>query len=338
VTATGAEAMADGRRVLITGMGGPAGIAVLKGIADDSVLVYSADIDPFAAGLYLVPPERRVMLPRGDSPRFVGAVIDVCREHAIDVLVPTVDSELLPVAEARGEFERAGVSLVNPSAETLRICLDKWALHRRCEGAVRVPASVLADADFDPAAIELPVIVKPRSGSGSRGIRLITERGDLERLPRDATQLVQEHLPGPEHSLDVLARRDGRVLAVVPRERLKVDSGIAVTARVTRDEALESFGRTVAERVGLTGVGNVQVKQAAGGEPALLEVNPRFPGSMPLTIAAGVNMPALAVRDALGEPMPDDPIEFRPLAMVRLLEDRFLDFAEIAYLQERADA
>lgn len=329
--------MADRRRVLITGMGGPAGIAVLRGIAEDPFDVYSADIDPFAAGVYLVPPERRIMLPRGDSPRFVDALLDVCRKHAIDVLVPTVDSELVPVAEARAAFEAADVALVNPSADTLRMCLDKWALHQRCDGVVRLPASAITNGEFDSAAVALPVIVKPRWGSGSRGIRLISDLEELERVPRDGMQLVQEFLPGPEHSLDVLARRDGRVLAVVPRERLKVDSGIAVTARVTRDAALESFGRKVAERIGLVGVANVQVKQTAAGEPALLEVNPRFPGSMPLTIAAGVNMPALAVREALGEPMPDDPIEFRPLAMVRLLEDRFLDFGEIAALQARVD-
>jgi carbamoyl-phosphate synthase large subunit len=330
--------MAERPRVLITGMGGPAGIAVLRGIGDHRFDVYSADIDPFAAGLYLVPRERRVMLPRGDNPRFVSTVMGVCRDHAIDVLVPTVDSELLPVAEARAEFEAAGVSLVNASAQTLRLCLDKWALHRHCEGTVRLPTTAVLDGAFDPDAVQLPVIVKPRSGSGSSGIRLITQGSELEHLPRDATLLLQEHLPGPEHSLDVLARRDGRVLAVVPRERLKVDSGIAVTARVTRDQTLESFGRAVAEHIGLTGVGNVQVKQTAAGQPALLEVNPRFPGSMPLTIAAGVNMPALVVREALGEPIPDDQIDFRPLAMVRLLEDRFLDFSEIAALQERVDA
>ena len=48
--------MADRKRVLITGMGGPAGISVLRGIADEPLDVYSADIDPFAAGLYLVAP------------------------------------------------------------------------------------------------------------------------------------------------------------------------------------------------------------------------------------------------------------------------------------------
>ena len=114
------------------------------------------------------------MLPRGDSPRFVEAVMEVCRRHAIDVLVPTVDSELLPVAQARAEFEAAGVALVNPSADTLRMCLDKWALHQRCDGVVRVPASAVVNGDFDPASSALPVIVKPRSGSGSRGIRLIS--------------------------------------------------------------------------------------------------------------------------------------------------------------------
>ena len=52
---------------------------------------------------------------------------------------------------------------------------------------------------------------------------------------------MQEHLPGPEYSLDVLARADGHVAAVVPRERLKVDSGIAVTGRTLHDEALETL-------------------------------------------------------------------------------------------------
>ena len=124
---------------------------------------------------------------------------------------------------------------------------------------------------------------------------LIETRADLERLPRDGTLLVQENLPGPEYSLDVLARADGEVVAVVPRERMRVDSGIAICGVTKRDEALEEFGRRVAETIGLTGVANVQVKGAETGEPALLEVNPRFPGTMPLTVASGVDMPKLCV-------------------------------------------
>ena len=77
----------------------------------------------------------------------------------------------------------------------------------------------------------------------------------------------------------------------------------------------------------------VQAKGAVGGEPALLEVNARFPGTMPLTIAAGIDMPALAVREALGTTLPDGPLPFEDIAMVRYLEERFLPFSEIEAMQ-----
>ncbi len=323
-------------RVLVTGAGGPSGISILRAMEDAPVEMLAADIDPFAAGLYLVPSDRRFLVPRGDDPRFAADVLARCTRERIDVLVPTVDSELLPLARMRDRFAADGVALVLASEATLAVCLDKWALAECCRGRVRVPATVVADDAFDPAAVALPAIVKPRSGSGSRGIRLVERRAELEALDRDGTLLVQEHLPGPEHSLDVLARADGHVAAVVPRERLKVDSGIAVTGRTLHDDALERFAREVAAAIGLTTVANVQVKHAADGEPALLEVNPRFPGTMPLTIAAGVDMPRLAIGEALGAPVPDGPLEFSDIAMVRYFQERFFAFADIADLQRHA--
>jgi carbamoyl-phosphate synthase large subunit len=89
----------------------------------------------------------------------------------------------------------------------------------------------------------------------------------------------------------------------------------------------------VAERIGLTSVANVQVKEAVDGEPALLEVNPRFPGTMPLTVASGVNMPKLCVDDALGSPLPKEILPFEDLAMIRYFEERFFDFEQIAAMQ-----
>lgn len=267
-------------RVLITGVGGPSGQSIMKSLArlDPPVELLAADLDPFAAGLYLVPEDRRFLLPRGDDPGFADHLLDLVRRERVDVVFPTVDSELLPVAERRAEFTAAGAALVVASPDTLRMCLDKWALQQVCEGEVRVPRCVVADGAFDPDAWELPVIVKPRTGSGSRGIRLIEDRATLAAVERDGSQLVQEHLPGEEFSIDVIARADGKVVGVVPRERLKVDSGIAITGRTIRDADLEAYGTRVAELIGLTTVANVQVKRAADGTWALLEVNARFPG------------------------------------------------------------
>jgi carbamoyl-phosphate synthase large subunit len=325
-------------RVLVTGVGGPSGICLLRALAQRPVTLLAGDIDPYAAGLYLVPDRRRGILPRGDSPGFAGTMLELCETQGVQVVIPTVDSELTPLAEHRERFERAGVTLILAPLATLRVCIDKWQLHQHCTGRVRTPETVLADESLDPAAVAFPVIVKPRVGSGSRGIQRIDNADELDRIPRDGSLLVQELLPGAEYSLDVLATSTGKVIAVVPRERLKVDSGIAVTARTRHDPRLQAFGREVAELIGLTGVANVQVKEDTRGEPALLEVNPRFPGTMALTIASGPDMAWLALADALGQPMPSEALEFKEIAMVRYFQERFLAFEEIAALRARTAA
>ena len=328
--------MSEPPRVLVTGVGGPSGISILRDMVDEPVTMLAADIDPYAAGLYLVDADQRALLPRGDDPAFAQALLALCERWDVDVVIPTVDTELLPVANLREQYAAAGTTTVVASVATLEACLDKAVLARLCDPLVRVPRTVIVDDAFDAGAVSLPVIVKPRSGSGSRGIRLVERVEELEALERDGTLLVQEHLPGPEFSLDVLARADGHVAGVVPRERLKVDSGIAVTGRTLHDDKLETFARDVAQAIGLTTVANVQVKHDTAGEPALLEVNPRFPGTMPLTIASGIDMPKLAIGEALGTPIPDGPLPFADVAMVRYFEQRFFPFDDITSLQRTA--
>lgn len=324
-------------RILITGTGGPSGYSILKDLDGGPYEIFSGDMDPYATGLYLVPEGRRMLLPRGDDPGFVDRIIQICEDLSIDLLMPTVDSELLPLAKRLQELRAVGTDAVMASQETLEVCLDKWKLYERCQSSVRVPETVVVDETFDPQSIELPAVVKPRTGSGSRGIRLISEVAHLESLERNGALLVQELLPGPEFSLDVFADRSGQVLSVVPRERLKVDSGIAITGRTTHDETLEQFGADVARLIGLNTVANVQTKQSSEGAPALLEVNARFPGTMPLTIASGVDMPRLAVDEALGRELPDSPIPFRDVAMVRHFDDHILDYSEIEKMVEAGE-
>ncbi|WP_205528640.1 ATP-grasp domain-containing protein [Desertimonas flava] len=318
----------SGVRIAVTGAGGPAAVAFMQSVHRAGAEVWAVDIDPYAAGLYLVGADRRALVPRGDSAEFVDVVAERCGEWGIDVLVPTVDVELLPVARATTEFEARGTKVLGSSVETLERCLDKWTVLRSCAGVVEVPATAVLDDGFDDTTWSFPAIAKPRLGSGGRGVTLVETAGGTRSLPRDGSYIVQELLPGLEHSLDVLAYRDGHVAAVVPRSRLKVDSGIAVAGTVDPDEDLITYGRRVAQALGLTSVANVQVKQAANGAPRLLEVNPRFPGSMPLTIAAGADMPVLAVADVLGRDVPAD-VPIRALAMVRTWTETYFDPSEL---------
>ena len=138
--------------------------------------------------------------------------------------------------------------------------------------------------------------------------------------------------------MDVLAAADGRIVAAVPRVRLKVDSGIAVTAKTVHDAELEDFARRVAERIGLHYTANIQFRRDAAGGPTLLEVNARFPGTMPLTVRSGVNMPLLSLRDVLGHPPPAGPLPFSDLAVVRYWAEEFITPDEIEAMRHEVDA
>jgi carbamoyl-phosphate synthase large subunit len=316
-------------RVLVTGVGGPAAVSVIKSLSlDPTVQLLAADMDPWAAGLYLLPPDARTLIPAGLDPDFASAVLARCVALGAGVLIPTVDAEMRPLARARAEYAAAGIELMLAPERALDLTLDKLALARCCEGQVRVPRTERFDDALDPQSWDYPVVLKPRSGSGSRDISVVASARELASLGRDGEFIVQEYLPGEEYSIDVLSDTRGHVIAAVPRVRARVDSGVSVAGRTIHDPELEHFGTTVASVTGLTYISNVQARRDVAGRASLLEVNPRAPGALPLTMASGVNMPRLALDALRGRPVPAH-VDFHETAMVRFLEERFMDLSEV---------
>ena len=165
-----------GPTVLVTGAGGAAAVTLIRALSDSSsdYNVVAADIDPLAVGLYLVPAANRLLLPRGDDPEFVNALLAASISHGASLVIPTVDSELLDVSQARARFAEHGIGLLVESVDTLRTCLDKYALIERCSPFVRVPATVLLDGTDSCAAAGRDV--HRQTAPGSRWPRI---RGDL---------------------------------------------------------------------------------------------------------------------------------------------------------------
>jgi len=112
----------------------------------------------------------------------------------------------------------------------------------------------------------------------------------------------------------------------------QIDSGIAVASRTVKaPELVEAAARTAAI-IGIRGIANIQFKRAADGVFKLLEVNPRFPGTLPLTGAAGVDMPKLMAAELAGEKLPDGPLPYQELMVVRYWTEQYLDPGEWAKL------
>ncbi|HXT18793.1 MAG TPA: ATP-grasp domain-containing protein [Gemmatimonadaceae bacterium] len=315
-------------RVLVTGGGGPSAISFMQAVSGNDVELFAADCDPYASGLYLVPRGNRVIVHRGDDSRFIEHLLAACAVHRIEVLVPTVDLELGKVAAARDAFQAAGTAVLVASSATLDCCLDKWDLVRVCRSVCPTPHSAPYDSSFDDVGWGYPFFVKPRRGAGGNGAQLVVNPAMLGGLPRDGSLIVQEFLTGEEFSVDVLSDCAMNVIAVVPRVRLRINSGIAVCGRTLHDEILDRQARSVARRIGLAYIANIQFRRDAAGVAKLLDVNVRFPGTMPLTIAAGVNMPRLALDLVAKRAVPRDAGTFHDVGMVRVWREHFVPTSE----------
>ena len=71
---------------------------------------------------------------------------------------------------------RAGIELLLAPTPTLERCLDKYALYQACHREVPCPRTTLAGSGLPGPG---PWIAKPRSGSGSRGVRLVQPESDF---------------------------------------------------------------------------------------------------------------------------------------------------------------
>jgi carbamoyl-phosphate synthase large subunit len=148
--------------------------------------------------------------------------------------------------------------------------------------------------------LALPLFVKPRTGRGGVGAFPVRSRRELEFFLEYVTDpVVQTFLDGPEFTIDVLCDFAGAPLSVVPRERVVVRAGVVDRGRTVRDSRLTDLALACTEALRFAGPINIQCR-VVDGRPVVFEINPRFSGGIPLTIAAGADFPRMLVELARG--------------------------------------
>jgi carbamoyl-phosphate synthase large subunit len=274
--------------VLVTGAGGPAGIAVVRRLLALGHRVVGADADRAAAGCRLA--SVAVTLPRADHPRFVDALLGAALAYGVDALIGTVAEELPALTAAADRLGAAGVATWFPDLAAVDLCCDKAAFARRMRDAgIPHPATAATPEELDD--VPGPWIVKPRSGRGSRGLQLLDRRSAvLAALVGDDGLIAQTRLPGREFTADALVDRCGDLLTAVPRWRDETKAGISVKGTTFASEAVTELTGAALRAVGLTGPANVQGFVDDDGNTTVVEINPRFSGGLPLTLAAGADV------------------------------------------------
>lgn len=243
----------------------------------------TTDIQRLAPALYLG--DVKILLPQSSSPAFARRLLDVCRQEHVDLVIPLIDPDLIPLGKCRDALKESGTRVLLSNDRILEICRDKYKTAVFLQEN-KFPTPRVFSLN-DPKSWVFPAIIKPRDGSSAEGVHQVAGAEDVETILRRVhNPLIQEFIKGEEITTDVFSNWDARPSVAVPRKRLKVRGGEVTIAQIQRDSELEVLCQSIASVLGTVGPINVQAIRSSSSIH-VIEINPRFAGGAPLSIAAG---------------------------------------------------
>ncbi len=260
--------------------------------------VITTDINLLSPALYFG--HKHHIVPLTTDRHYIPIIESICGVEDVHLVVPTIDDELPIFGGMRERFQSIGVQVAISSEQTGLICNDKYQTYLFCrEQGIATPETVLA-ADCQTWKGQFPAIVKPRFGRGSVNVHQVR---NLEQLRMFADyvpdSIVQDYVDGTEFTVDVLSNFSGKVISVVPRERLVIRAGVTDKGITRKIPDVMYFAADIAERLQIVGASNIQCKWD-GRRATLIEINPRFSGGISLTLASGADFPSWMLQMVAG--------------------------------------
>lgn len=233
------------------------------------------------------------------DPLLVDQIEDVCRAHAIDVVVPVDYPTILLLSDFGQGVKSARVSAV-PHAELMRLLHDKWQFSQILSrlGLPQPRTELAYDAStLASTPLPFPIVTKPPDRWGGMGFQIHHSRDQLEQriveagLAAQYPLIVQEFIPGQDVGIAFVARH-GHLVAHAAFEQPHRGS-----RRYFEAPRLRRYVATLLHETGYHGVGQIDTRyDPATDEYHLLEVNPRFWASQLYAARAGANFPDMLVR------------------------------------------
>lgn len=250
--------------------------------------VVAVDCSETAPALYFADKYR--LVPRIDSGRYTEAVIEICNEENISLIVPTIDTELLLLSADKEKIEKeTQAKLLISDLPVINVCRNKLNTQRFMEEhGFKVP-HLYTEEERKSGSLKFPVFVKPVDGSSSIDTYRADDKTQLDAiLTLVKDPMVQDYMEGEEYTIDVFLDFDSNIITMVPRLRIATRSGEIAKGRIIKDAGImEDVTRLMNE---LKPIGHITVqcrKTDRGIE--YIEINPRFGGGAPMSIMAGAD-------------------------------------------------
>jgi predicted ATP-grasp superfamily ATP-dependent carboligase len=289
-------------QALVTDVHLRSAVAGLRGLGRAGIPAMATGPGRAAPGLFSRYAERRSVVADGGPPgAFVRHLAAAGRSFGAVIVYPgqesTVDA-LLDESDLPSPLR-----LPYPRPDSLRVLRDKRALAGLAADVGLGAPATLAEATVEEIGRRpppFPCVLKPaRPGGSLATARLVDGPRQLDDvlrgLPPDEPLLVQERAGGSLAAVAMVVDTEGQVAArfqQAARRTWPPDAGISSLAvSVAPDERLVSRCAALLAAAGFAGLAQLQFLESQRGH-SLIDVNPRFYGSLPLALASGVNLPA----------------------------------------------
>ena len=262
--------------------------------------IVAVDISETAPAIYFA--DTFQIVPRITDDTYIDEIIKICNGMNIDLVVPTIDTELLKLSDNRRQIETNTKSkLLLSNDKVIKICRNKKETYKFFkENGFLVPA-ILNEDDIRNEKYQFPLFIKPLDGSSSINTFKINNKEELIFFKNYVKNpVIQEFIEGTEFSVDVFCDFNGNPITIVPRERIAVRGGEISKGKIIKDnEIILDIKRMVNI---LKPIGHITIqcmKTQKGIE--YIEINPRFGGGAPMSIDAGADSCENLYRLLLGE-------------------------------------
>lgn len=259
--------------------------------------VYTTDLYPDISAACQVS-DASFKAPRVTSDEYINFLIDICTNHKIGLVIPTIDTELIVLAKNKEKFNKIGTTVVIASQNLVEACRDK-------RESAKIFTSLAIDQPeiYDRDDIKFPCFCKPYDGSCSIGAMPIFNKDMLTNdILSDERNMFMELIGKEykEYTIDAYYNKQGKLCCLVPRERLEIRAG-EVSKGATRKNFVYKYLLNKLDKL-KGGMGCITVQVFANPETESiksLEINPRFGGGYPLAHAAGANYPEWLIQEYL---------------------------------------
>jgi len=285
--------------------------------------VITTDINPLSVAFHYS--DLSYLVPKDSNSLFLPKLLALCQKHQIKLIVPTRDEELKIFAKNKEKFNEIGVMVMVSNINTIEICLDKLKFIEFCKKNNLLTPKIYTPEQIKKG-VKFPLFINDRFSKGSKNAFKINNQNGLNLFLRHVKKpIIQEFINAKEYTIDLFADFQGRIISVVPRERIYVFGGESFIGKTYKNKKLIESAIDLAQKLRLIGHNTIQCF-FDGKEVKFIEVNPRYGGGANLGLAAGANTPLYLVRLAKGKKVSSRIGKFKDgLIMLRYTDDIFLD-------------